>query len=157
MEKEYLLEILNYNLDLVWFVLTVLVLKNIFHILKGNKWKFKTLGRKHFSEFFQKMGTPLFGLVIMLISFALTNALLGGAANIPPIVSEAETNAQSLKEAFLSFGYTGFFGVVLFITSGAFYIFSGFGPWMKWVARAFMLAAIFYIFIQMFRYAVLAA
>lgn len=158
MEKEFLQEILNFNLGLLGFIFMILTVRNCARVLHGNRWKLKTLKWKHLWQFLDYMGTPIFGLVIILISFALVNMLLGGVSTIPePAFLENESNSSTLKEAVLSFGYTGFFGTTLFIAAGAFYIFSGFGAWMKWIARAFILAAVFYVFVQMFRYAVLAA
>lgn len=153
MDKEYLQEILNYTLSIAGTTFLMLVVKNLVQVLYVNHWKFKNLRIQAGLDFLHQMRSPIFGLILVLTSFALVNTLLVGAQNIP--MEPSESNPQTLKDAFLGFDFTGFFATTFLIISGTLYIFSGFGSWVKWPARAFLLVGIFYVFIQMFRAAIL--
>ncbi len=159
MDKEILQESINYLLSIPGYFLLFLFAWNFSRTLCDLKWKWRKFGLKHLFQIGSVMKTPLFGLLVILSSFALTNTLLDGVPSVGEskwLELEAE-NPETILEGVLYIGNTGMIGTGLFILAGFFYILSGFGEWMKWIARFFMLAAPAYILMQIFHFAVLAA
>lgn len=158
MDKDVLLQAINYLLTFVGSFVFILLIKNFLQVLAGVKWKLKNFKRAQVLELFKQMATPLFGVLVMFCSFALTNTILGGVMEVQSeaITQEALKDPQTIKEALMTIEYTGYFGTLFFILAGYAYVLSGFGSWLKWVARAFMLIAPLYILSQIVRYAVLA-
>lgn len=154
MDKAYLIEIITYILGSIGFLLLLLLLKNVLQFLKREKWNSMALLKgKIWLQLLEEMKSPIFGLLLIITSFALVNTLLAGTQN-PPTTAE-ELNPQTLTEALQQYSFTGIFGVMFFSTAGYFYILSGFGSWLKWIARFFLILAPFYILTQMLRYAIL--
>jgi hypothetical protein len=159
MDKEFLKDVLNYLLTFVGPLVFILLAKTCMQTLSSIHWKFRKLSKIQLVEVFQKMKTPLYGVVIILCAFALTNTLLGGTSTLESeeLTQEALQNPNTIWEGLWAISSTGLVGTSLFIFAGLCYILSGFGAWIKWVARALMLLAPTYIFLQIFHYAVLAA
>lgn len=149
MDKQLITGIVNYLLSIVGVLFLLVLLKNLVPFAKSRQWKWKV--------FLEKIKNPLFGVFIILISYALVNALLSGAGDLIPLSGTETSNPSTLREAFLQIDYTGIFGVILFIIAGTFYILSGFSAWLRWPGRVFMILAPAYILIQILRYAILAA
>ena len=78
MDKEFLKDVLNYLLTFVGPLVFILLAKTCMQTLSSIHWKFRKLSKIQLVEVFQKMKTPLYGVVIILCAFALTNTLLGG-------------------------------------------------------------------------------
>lgn len=159
MDKEILTEAMNYLLGIPAFFLILLLIRSVLTNLWSLKWKFRKFGRQHWLQVLKDMKTPLFGLLVILSAYALTNTLLGGVTidESKWLEIEAVQNPGTILEGLLYLGNTGVVGVSLFMLAGFFYILSGFRDWLKWIARFFMLAAPAYVLLQIFHYAVLAA
>lgn len=159
MDKEILTQTIDYLLVIPAFFLILLLIRSVLTNLWSLKWKFRKFGRKHWLQVLKDMKTPLFGLLVIVSAFALTNTLLGGVTieESKWLEIEATQNPETITEGLLYLGNTGIVGVSLFMFAGFFYILSGFRDWLKWIARFFMLAAPGYILMQIFHYAVLAA
>lgn len=149
MDKQIITGIVNYLLSIVEILFLLVLLKNIIPFAKSRQWKWRV--------FLEKIKNPLFGVFIILISFALVNTLLSGMGDLIPLLETETLNPSTLGEAFLQMDYTGIFGVILFIIAGTFYILSGFSAWLRWPGRIFMILAPAYIVIQILRYAISAA
>jgi hypothetical protein len=160
MDKEIFVQSINDLLPLGGFFFLLVLTKNTFYVLSELKWKLKKFRRTNLWQILASMKTQLFGLAVMLCSFALTNTLLGGVPEITgnaALEAEAASNPSTILEGLLYISNTGIIGTSLFIIAGILYILSGFGAWIKWVARVFMLLAPAYILLQIFHYAILAA
>lgn len=132
--KNQMIELVNYFLPLVGLLFLILILWNLYLFGKESKWKWRAqVHPEALKAVFMNLKSPSFGILLILCAFALTATFLGAATS---------STLTSLPE------YTGVFGVFLFILSGTFYILTGFAPWLKIVARAFLLLAPAYLIFQ---------
>lgn len=140
--KNQIIELANYFLPIVGLLFLGLILWNLYLFGKESKWKWHDQQRmEHLKTFFVNLKTPAFGMLLILCSFALSATFLGAATS---------STLTNLPE------YTGVLGVFLFILSGTFYILTGFAPWLKIAARAFLILAPTYLIFQILYAAFLA-
>lgn len=155
--RENILSSLNQMLSYTWLVALIGILVALFlerKILRD------TLQDKSSKQPWYKRLSPLWirlcysaaGFAMVLLSFALTNNILGFFHDILALQAEAQIAEQSQPSAFFTWllqdqSYIGLYGVIIFILAGYSFMLSGGTKWLKNLAGVFITGGVLLLFI----------
>lgn len=163
--QEKIVEMFNYYfsfiglfaaLALVWISLSWLAVNRnvVWNLLRRKKQKLKFEKTQYFLN---KAKDVIFGVIIVLLSFALVNTSISGTpSDVGAALPSYEDNPSTFLEMFWRLDFTGLIAAILFILAGVFYIFSAFGTWLKHIARFLIIFAPAYLITQVIHAILLA-